>query len=73
MAMARPPSVMVFTVRPSAWKTTTVTSTETGIAVSDIRVARTFIRNRTSTPATTAAASSSTRLTLPMEVSMKVA
>jgi hypothetical protein len=43
------------------------------MAVSEITVARTFSRNRIRTTATTAAASSSTRATFAMEVSMKVA
>ena len=46
---------------------------EIGIAASEIAVARTFIRNTNSTIATTTAASTSTRCTLPIEVSMKVA
>ena len=43
------------------------------MAVSEIAVARTFIRNRIRMIATTAAASRSTRFTLSTEVSMKVA
>ena len=44
---------------------------ETGIAVSEIRVVRQFNRNANSTTATTIAASTSTRSTLRIDVSMK--
>ena len=64
---------MVLMVRPNAWNTSTVIRIEIGIAASEIAVARAFIKNTNSTIATTSAASSRTRWTLPIEVSMKVA
>ncbi len=64
---------MVLIDRPSRWNTSAVVRIETGIAVSEIRVVRRFRRNRNSTSATTAIASTSTRSTLPIEVSMKSA
>ncbi len=73
MAMARPPSVMVLMVRPKARKTRTVIRIDIGMAVSETNVARAFIRKMKRTSATTTAASISTRLTLPIEVSMNVA
>ena len=73
MAMARPPSVMVLMERPIRWKTMAVTRIETGMAVSEIAVVRTFSRKAKSTMATTATASSNTFFTLLMEVSMKFA
>ena len=73
IAMARPPSVIVLMVSPKALKTSTVTRIEIGMAVSEMSVARAFIRKTNRTMATTTAASSSTRLTLSIEVSMKVA
>ncbi len=73
MAMARPPSVMVLMVRPKARNTRTVIRIDIGIAVSEMSVARPFIRKTNSTSATTMAASISTRSTLSIEVSMNVA
>ena len=73
MAIARPPSVMVLIDRSKALKTSAVIRTDTGMAVSEISVARTFMRKSIRTTATTIAASTSTRLTLSIEVSMKVA
>jgi hypothetical protein len=73
IAIASPPSVIVLIVKSKAWNTNTVIRIEIGIAASEITVARTFIRNTNSTIATTTAASSSTRWTLPIDVSMKVA
>ena len=52
---------MVLIVRPKAWNTSTVIRIEIGMAVSEMNVARTFIRNRNRMTATTTAASSSTR------------
>ena len=53
MAMARPPSVIVLIDRPAKWNTTAVARIETGMAVSEIAVVRTFSRNANSTTATT--------------------
>ena len=64
---------MVLMVSPKAWNTISVVRTEIGIAVSEIKVARTFIRKTMSTTATTTAASTSTRFRLSIDVSMKVA
>ena len=64
---------MVLIDRPKALNTSAVMRIEIGMAVSEISVARTFIRNRNSTTATTSAASTSTRSTLSIDVSMKVA
>ena len=44
MAMAMPPSVMVLMVAPKDFITSTVTSSESGMAVSVINVARTLAR-----------------------------
>ncbi len=73
MAMARPPSVMVLMERPKAWNTMAVARIDTGMAVSEMTVVRQLRRNRNSTTATTAMASSSTFSTLPMEAAMKSA
>ena len=64
---------MVLIDSSKALKTSTVTRIEIGIAVRDMKVARQFIRNSISTTATTTAASSSTRSTLAIDVSMNVA
>ena len=73
MAIASPPSVMVLIDRPAKWKTMAAVRIDTGIAVSEITVVRTFSRKAKRTTATTAVASSSTVRTLPIEVSMKLA
>ena len=73
MAMARPPSVIVLIDSPARWKAIAVARIETGMAVSEITVVRTFRRNANSTMATATMASTSTRSTLAMEVSMKFA
>ena len=64
---------MVLIDRPKALNTSTVMRMEIGMAASEMRVARTFMRNRNSTTATTRPASTSTRSTLAIDVSMKVA
>ena len=73
MAMARPPSVIVLIDMPNALNTSTVIRIEIGMAISEMKVVRTFSRNRKRMTATTATASSSTFSTLPMEVWMKLA
>ncbi len=73
MAMASPPSVMVLIPSPIAWNTMAVARIETGIAVSEITVVRTFKRNANSTTATTTIASRRTVVTFFTEVSMKSA
>ena len=73
MAMARPPRVIVLIDSPARWNTTAVARIETGIAVSEIAVVRTFKRKANSTTATTTTASISTVSTLRIEVSMKFA
>ena len=73
MAMASPPRVIVLMDRPARWKAIAVARIEIGMAVSEITVVRTFRRNANSTMATTTMASTRTRSTLAMEVSMKFA
>ena len=73
MAMAKPPSVMVLIVRPKYLNTSTVTRIETGMAVSEMIVVRTFSRKANSTIATMMAPSRSASATLAIEFSMKSA
>ena len=73
MAMARPPRVIVLIDSPARWKATAVARIETGMAVSEITVVRTFRRNANSTTATTTMASIRTRSTFAIDVSMKFA
>ncbi len=71
--MARPPRVITLIDRPSAWNTRAVTASDSGIAVSEITVVRTFSRKRNSTMATRIAPSRSASRTLLTEASMKSA
>jgi hypothetical protein len=48
MAIAIPPRLIVLIVSPSHFKTSIAVSRETGIAISEINVARQFIRKRKS-------------------------
>src|SRR5439155_1580822 len=48
-ATARPPSVMVLTVRPKAWNTSAVMRIDSGMAVRVMTLVRTFHRNTNST------------------------
>lgn len=64
---------MVLMPRPMAWNTMAVARIETGIAVSEMTVVRTFSRKANSTTATTTMASTSTVVTFFTEVSMKSA
>ncbi len=73
IAIASPPSVMVLMDKPANQKITAVARIDTGMAVSEIAVVRQLSRKANSTTATTTAASSSTRCTLWIEVSMKFA
>ena len=72
MAMARPPSVMVLIDRPIIWKTTSVVSTESGIATREMKVVCQLSRNTNNTMATQISASTSTRTRLSIEFSMKL-
>ena len=72
MAMASPPSVIVLIVSPNASNTMSVIRNDSGIAASEITVARTFIRKTSRTSATTIAASTSAFFRLPIDASMKV-
>ena len=73
MAMASPPSVMVLIDRPIIWNTTSVLSTDSGMATSEMKVVCQLSRNTNSTMATQISASRSTRDRLSIEVSMKLA
>ena len=52
MAMASPPSVMVFSVTPILSSSTIAVSSESGIAVIEINAARKWPRNKNKTSAT---------------------
>jgi hypothetical protein len=73
MAMAMPPRVMVLMERPKYLKTRAVVSTETGMAVREMKVVRKLPRKRNSTAATKTEAASSFTSRLLMEASMKLA
>ena len=70
--MASPPSVIVLIVSPNASNTMSVIRNDNGIAVSEIKVARTSIKKTSRTSATTMAASISALFRLPIDASMKV-
>jgi len=73
IAMARPPSVSVFSVMPIRCNTPTATSSDSGIAVSELNAVRRLNRKANSTTATSAAPSSSEWSMLRIEASMKFA
>ena len=61
IAIASPPSVMVLIDRPISWNTTSVISTDSGMAVSEMKVVCQLSRKTNSTMATQTSASISTR------------
>ena len=73
MAMAIPPSVMVLIDRPKYLNTRIVIVMAIGIAVIEMKVVRQFNRNMNRTIETTTSASTRTRSTLRIDVSMKLA
>jgi hypothetical protein len=73
IAIAMPPRVMVLMLLPSACRTRTAVSSESGSATSVIRLARALKRKATTTSPTIAAPSSRARVVLRVEFSMKTA
>ena len=68
MAMARPPSVIVFKLNPKRSSTTTPASSDNGMAVQEIAAVRKFIKNNINTATTSTAPSRSDERTLPVAV-----
>ena len=71
MAIAKPPSVIVFTDNPNIEKIIAVITIESGIAVSEIIVVRTLKRKRKRMMITRMEPSRNASITLVMELSMK--
>ncbi len=73
MAIAIPPSVMVLMVIPSAFSANTATTSESGIASTDMKVVRPLQRKRKRMMTTRSAPSRSASITLSTAVRMKSA
>jgi hypothetical protein len=71
IAIAIPPSVIVFTVIPSSCMAKIATTSDSGMATSEIAVARRFHRKRKRTMTTSTAPSRSAVTTFPMATEMK--
>ena len=68
-----PPRVMVLMFMPIRWSATSVPSSDSGMATTEMTVVRKLPRNRKSVTMTNSAPSTSARPTLPTDASMKSA